>query len=93
MRTLRAAGTTAEGTSGAVSANPAPITETVMHGVHGGKVVATIQPVHSYECRYWRIGLRHQPCSCGANTLWDDYMEIFGDNPWQVPFTHRKTAS
>jgi len=31
--------------------------------------VSKPEAVHEYECRYWREGKSHGPCTCGAREL------------------------
>ena len=46
---------------------------------HGGYVIAEVQLVHEHECRAWRFGRRHGPCTCGAIAAWQAFAERQGD--------------
>ena len=46
---------------------------------HGGYVIAEVQLVHEHECRAWRFGRRHGPCTCGAQAAWQAFAERQGD--------------
>jgi len=35
----------------------------------GGYLYVEVNACHSYECRFWRMGKRHGPCTCGAEAL------------------------
>jgi hypothetical protein len=45
----------------------------------GGYVIAEVQLVHEHECRAWRFGRRHGPCTCGADAAWQAFAERQGD--------------
>ena len=45
----------------------------------GGYIVAQISLVHEHECRAWRMGRRHGPCTCGADAAWRTFAERQGD--------------
>jgi len=49
-------------------------------GQDGGYVIAEVQLVHMHECRAWRFGRRHGPCTCGADAAWQAFAERQGDS-------------
>lgn len=50
----------------------------------GGFVDAVIQPVHAHSCPYWRLGVRHGPCNCGAHEVWDEFIRQAEDEQGRV---------
>jgi hypothetical protein len=48
-------------------------------GQDGGYVIAEVQLVHMHECRAWRWGRRHGPCTCGAEAAWQAFAQRQGD--------------
>jgi hypothetical protein len=40
-----------------------------------GYVVLNATAVHTHDCKYWRLGKSHGPCTCGANDLWESVRE------------------
>ena len=49
-----------------------------------GHITASVFPIHVHECRYWRAGTRHGPCTCGAQSLWEKFLKAHADDPWDA---------